>query len=126
MSDSFTVTPMNDQVDEGRVESPASRVDQAAATSQHGGSRSSTPIVRSALDDRRTAIHEAGHVVVGRALGMEVGGCTIVEGPDFAGLTWGPAGPDMWEHLIESEARDPGTPKRTRHPEIPRAGLGAP
>jgi ATP-dependent Zn protease len=86
------VTPMIDQVDEGRVESPASRVDQAAATSQHGGSRSSTPIVCSALDDRRTAIHEAGHVVVGRALGMEVGGCTIVEGPDFAGLTWGPTG----------------------------------
>jgi hypothetical protein len=47
---------------------------------------------RSELDDWRTALHEAGHTVVGRALGEEVGGVTIVEGPDYGGLTWGPKG----------------------------------
>jgi hypothetical protein len=47
---------------------------------------------RSELDDWRIALHEAGHVVVGRALGEEVGGVTIVPGPDFGGLTWGPKG----------------------------------
>jgi hypothetical protein len=48
--------------------------------------------VRSELDDWRVGLHEAGHVVVGRALGSEVGGVTIVEGPDYGGLTWGPKG----------------------------------
>jgi hypothetical protein len=47
---------------------------------------------RSELDDWRIALHEAGHTVVGRALGEEVGGVTIVEGPDYGGLTWGPKG----------------------------------
>ena len=48
--------------------------------------------VRSELDDWRIALHESGHVVVGRALGEEVGGCTIEPGPDYGGLTWGPLG----------------------------------
>jgi hypothetical protein len=48
--------------------------------------------VRSPVDDWRIALHEAGHVVVGRALGEQVGGVTIVAGPDFGGLTWGPLG----------------------------------
>jgi hypothetical protein len=30
------------------------------------------------------ALHEGGHVVVGRALGEEVGSVTIVEGPIMA------------------------------------------
>jgi len=47
---------------------------------------------RAAVDDWRVSLHEAGHVVVGRSLGMEVGGVTIVEGPDYGGLTWGPQG----------------------------------
>jgi hypothetical protein len=47
---------------------------------------------RSPIDDWRIALHEAGHVVVGRVLGEEVGGVTIVEGPDYGGLTWGPQG----------------------------------
>jgi hypothetical protein len=47
---------------------------------------------RSELTDWRISLHEAGHTVVGRALGEEVGGCTIVPGPDFGGLTWGPKG----------------------------------
>jgi hypothetical protein len=48
--------------------------------------------VRSKADTWRTALHEAGHCVVGRVLGEEVGGCTIVAGPDYGGLTWGPSG----------------------------------
>src|SRR6266851_7394048 len=32
------------------------------------------------------------HCVVGRVLGEEVGGCTIVPGADYGGLTWGPKG----------------------------------
>jgi hypothetical protein len=51
-----------------------------------------TDRLRSTAVDWRVALHEAGHVVVGRCLGMEVGGVTINEGPDFGGLTWGPQG----------------------------------
>jgi hypothetical protein len=47
---------------------------------------------RSAIDARQTCLHEAGHCVVGSVLGEEVGGCTIVEGPDYGGLIWGPEG----------------------------------
>ena len=47
---------------------------------------------RSAADDWRTALHESGHVVVGRALGSEVGGVTIIPCETYGGLTWGPAG----------------------------------
>ena len=49
-------------------------------------------LVRSELDDWRISLHEAGHVIVGRAQGQEVGGVTIVAGPDYGGLTWGPLG----------------------------------
>jgi hypothetical protein len=45
---------------------------------------------RSAVDDWRVALHESGHVVVGRALGEEVAGVTIVPSEHFGGLTWGP------------------------------------
>jgi hypothetical protein len=40
--------------------------------------------------DRRIALHEAGHITVGRALGAEFGGATINPGPDFSGMAWGP------------------------------------
>jgi hypothetical protein len=53
---------------------------------------SASGVGRSELDDWRVSLHEGGHTVVGRALGAEVGGCTIVEGPDYGGLTWGPKG----------------------------------
>jgi hypothetical protein len=102
----------------GRVmRSPCARAGNAAAVAQHGGSRISIPdpdaallpnvaasdstgnlihehetAGRSELDDWRIALHEGGHVVVGRALGEEVGGVTIIPGPDFGGLTWGPKG----------------------------------
>jgi hypothetical protein len=47
---------------------------------------------RSTAETRRIAVHEAGHCVAGRALGNEIGGATIVAGPDYGGLTWGPLG----------------------------------
>jgi ATP-dependent Zn protease len=46
---------------------------------------------RSAKDDWRMALHESGHVIVARVLGVEIGGVTIVPGPTYGGLTWGPA-----------------------------------
>jgi hypothetical protein len=111
----------NQSVDEGHLESPARCVDQAAdmvcqqghvggssilnpdaalfpnvAASDSTGlisrSREQDEVGRSELDSWRVALHEAGHTVVGRALGSEVGGVTIIEGPDFSGKTWGPAG----------------------------------
>jgi hypothetical protein len=108
-----------DNFDSGRDMRCSSHAGKAAAVPQHGGSRISIPIPdapvscppasdstgtlihranehegagRSELDDWRISLHEAGHVVVGRALGEEVGGVTIIPGPDFGGLTWGPKG----------------------------------
>jgi hypothetical protein len=101
---------------ESRIARPSMRVDPAGTCQQGDGSSSflnpdaqaSVPTAsdstgpvctrhvsgagRSELDDWRIALHEGGHTVVGRALGSEVGGCTIVEGPDYGGLTWGPKG----------------------------------
>jgi hypothetical protein len=100
---------------ESRIARPSMRVDPAGTCQQGVGSSSfpnaavfSVPPVdvtgirefegadaghtRSELDDWRISLHEAGHTVVGRALGEEVGGCTIVRGPDYGGLTWGPKG----------------------------------
>lgn len=76
---------------------------------------------RSPVDDWRVCLHEAGHVVVGRVLGEEVGGVTIVEGPDFSGKTWGPQGnlarlssvdeaPDLCEQLA-GVMPGPGEPR---------------
>jgi hypothetical protein len=44
------------------------------------------------LMDFRIAVHESGHVIVGRAIGAPVAGCTIVPGKNYSGLTWGPNG----------------------------------
>jgi hypothetical protein len=100
---------------ESRIARPSMRVDPAATCQQGVGSSSisnaavfpAPPVDatgvrdfegadvgrnRSELDDWRTALHEGGHTVVGRALGAEIGGCTIIEGPDYGGLTWGPTG----------------------------------
>jgi hypothetical protein len=74
---------MNKSIHEGHSAFvPLAACVDAGGVDQHGAARSST--------DWRVAIHEAGHVVVGRVLGQEVGGCTIIEGPDYGGLTWGP------------------------------------
>jgi hypothetical protein len=90
---------MNDEsIVESRLESPAWCDDIAAAVvcqQGHGGSSSiANPHVheagRSAVNDWRTAIHEGSHCVVGRALGQDVAGCTIIPGDGYGGLTWGP------------------------------------
>jgi hypothetical protein len=52
-----------------------------------GGRESLMP--RSAADDERIAIHEAGHAVAARLLGHEVGGVTVNPGPGYQGLCWG-------------------------------------
>jgi hypothetical protein len=76
---------MSDRIHEGHVAFvPATCVDNAGGVDQHG-------VARSAVDDWRTAIHEASHCVIGRALGTDVAGCTIVPGDGYGGLTWGPA-----------------------------------
>jgi hypothetical protein len=47
---------------------------------------------RSASDDIRICFHEASHAGVGRQLhATALGGCTVEAGPDYSGLTWGPA-----------------------------------
>jgi hypothetical protein len=38
----------------------------------------------------RTAIHESSHIVASRFQNLEVAGSTLVEGPDYQSLTWGP------------------------------------
>jgi hypothetical protein len=52
--------------------------------------------------DRRSALHEAAHLTVGRALGATFGGATINADPDrgFSGLVWGP----HFESLFAGEA----------------------
>ena len=100
---------------ESRIAHPSMRVDPAGTCQQGVGSSSilnpdvaglSVPpasdstglarlqpasgVGRSELDDWRTALHEAGHTVVGKAIGLDVAGCTIVPGDGFGGLTWGP------------------------------------
>jgi hypothetical protein len=89
---SRSVAIMNNQsVDEGRRESPARRVDQVAA----GDSTHQSP--RHALNPDtvsspiwRTAIHEASHICASRFQNLDVAGSTLVEGPDYQGLTWSP------------------------------------
>jgi hypothetical protein len=77
---------------EGHGESPAPCVGGSAAatvstfsTCVDDGGR------RSVEDDERIALHEIGHSLSGRLLGNELGGVTCDPGPDFGGLTWGPA-----------------------------------
>jgi hypothetical protein len=111
----------NQSVDDGHLESPARCVDQAAgvicqqghvggsstpnldaalftnvaasdSTGLIGRSHAHDEVGRSELDDWRVALHEAGHTVVGRSLGSEVGGVTIVPSETYGGLTWGPTG----------------------------------
>jgi ATP-dependent Zn protease len=87
---------IDELVGEGQLENPASSSDRAAAVvcqQDRGGSNSiEHDTGRSAIDDWRVSLHEAGHVVVGRALGTEVGGVTIIPTDSSSGLTWGPKG----------------------------------
>ena len=54
-------------------------------------------------DDKHTAIHEAGHAVVGRALGMSCGHVTIEADDDSAGHH---IVADPWQIMFEWEQRD--------------------
>jgi hypothetical protein len=47
---------------------------------------------RTRQEDYKIALHEGGHVVVGRALGGEIGGATITPTEFFSGRVWGPNG----------------------------------
>jgi hypothetical protein len=63
--------------------------DSLAHVSGPGGGESAA---RSASDDIRICFHEASHAGVGRQLhATALGGCTVEAGPDYSGLTWGPA-----------------------------------
>jgi hypothetical protein len=69
--------------------SAAATVTTCSACVDDGGRE---PKARSVADDERIALHEiGGHALVGRLLGSELGGVTCDPGPDFGGLTWGPA-----------------------------------
>jgi hypothetical protein len=64
--------------------------DSLAHVSGSGGG--GEPAARSASDDIRICYHEASHAGVGRQLhATALGGCTVEAGPDYSGLTWGPA-----------------------------------
>jgi hypothetical protein len=62
------------------------------AGSEHPAARADSPVDVGARSQLwRTAVHEAGHCVTDRLLGFTVAGVTVVAGPGYAGLTWGPA-----------------------------------
>lgn len=76
---------------------PSAGVGSAAAIGvdecQHlvdGGGRAREDLNRSDNDIWRTAIHESGHIGASRFLNLDVAGSTLVEGPGYTGLTWGP------------------------------------
>jgi hypothetical protein len=101
-------------ISEGRVESPASRADPAAAgdsthrspchTLNPAAEGLSVPIAADAAGAARdvanatigagrsaiwrTGIHEASHICASRFQNLDVAGSTLVEGPDYQGLTW--------------------------------------
>jgi hypothetical protein len=105
-------------IDEGRRESPARCVDQAVTGNcqQVPGDGSSIPnpgaevssvssasvSIGAVCDDIanaitggahlwpiwRTAIHEGSHICAARIQNLDVAGSTLVEGPDYQGLTW--------------------------------------
>jgi hypothetical protein len=96
---------MDNPTDEGRLESPARCVDQAAATCQRSGGSSSisNPDVSPVSDTTglsanqheasrsplwRTSCHEAGHIAASRFQNLEVTGSSIVAGDGYLGLTW--------------------------------------
>jgi hypothetical protein len=58
-------------------------------------------IGRSEDDDRRVAVHEAGHAVAARALGYPLAGATIDPDDKCGGKVWGPA------HTVAFGGSDP-------------------
>jgi hypothetical protein len=56
------------------------------ACAETAGSLLETAAARSPI--WRTGVHEAGHICASRFQNLEVAGSTVVEGPDYSGLTW--------------------------------------
>jgi hypothetical protein len=83
---------MTEQRTSGRADDLApSGVGTAAASAvSYGGAGRKPETSRSEGDLWRTAIHEAGHICASRYQNLDVTGSTLVEGPSYAGLTWGP------------------------------------
>jgi hypothetical protein len=108
---------MNELIEDGRPDVPAGCFDRAARKACQQGLAGSSPIPnpdaevcsvppvsvptgpihvradghgagRSAL--WRTGLHEASHIFASRFQNLELAGSTLVEGPDYQGLTWGP------------------------------------
>jgi len=75
------------------VEVSGSDVCPSAAPSGAGCLWAVSQATRSSFDQalRRVAVHEAGHCTTSRVLNIELGGTTIVPGPDYDGLTWSAA-----------------------------------
>jgi hypothetical protein len=63
---------------------------QASGPGGEGEVVARSTMCRSKKDDERVAVHEASHATVGRLLGQEFGGATIVPGDGFSGRCWGP------------------------------------
>jgi hypothetical protein len=81
----------NQSVDEGRLESPARCDDQVATgDSTHQSPRHTLNPDTVSLPIWRTAVHEASHICASRFQNLDVAGSTLVEGPDYHGLTWSP------------------------------------
>jgi hypothetical protein len=79
-------------IDQKTVTGVCDSLAQVSGPGGVGESAARSTLPRSAADDERIALHEiGGHALVGRLLGSELGGVTCDPGPDFGGLTWGPA-----------------------------------
>jgi len=73
---------------------------------------------RTEEQDRRIAIHEAGHAVAARLLGNPLGGATVNPGPGYEGRVWG-------ERHMEAFAEGRGDASDVRAvlaPVMPKAG----
>jgi hypothetical protein len=81
----------NESIVEGRLESSARCDDQVAAgDSTHQSPRHTLNSDTASSPNWRTAVHEASHICASRFQNLDVAGSTLVEGPDYQGLTWSP------------------------------------
>jgi hypothetical protein len=68
--------------------------------------------------DRRVAIHEAGHIVAARVLGHPLGGATVDPGSDYEGRVWGEA----HEEAFAEGRGDASDVRETIAPAMPKPG----
>src|SRR5258706_12295806 len=73
------------------------------------GFRHNQPILQSSL--WRTALHEGGHILCDRYLDIEIGGATLVEGPSYSGLVWGPESVRAHRGKAAYDAEDAESPE---------------